>query len=136
MTKTELLEIIRNGENSGVEFKRDDIQPRDFAEGLVELTNLEGGCILLGVENDGRVSGLTTSPEDQAKYAKLKEKDPDAAIDVRKITIDRVEGWVMNVARDKIRPEIIQYFETIRDVELGKDVAVISVQREIGRAHV
>ena len=27
MLKTELLEIIANGENSGVEFKRDDIRP-------------------------------------------------------------------------------------------------------------
>lgn len=35
MTHTELLEIIRNGENSGVEFKRDDIQNHDLAKELV-----------------------------------------------------------------------------------------------------
>ena len=29
MLKTELLEIIANGENSGVEFKRDDIRAEE-----------------------------------------------------------------------------------------------------------
>jgi ATP-dependent DNA helicase RecG len=111
MTKTELLEIIRNGENSGVEFKRDDIQPRDLAEGLVELANLEGGCILLGVENNSSISGLAR-------------------------TAQQAEEWVMNIARDKVRPEIIPYFEVIRDVEPGKDVAVVRVQQGYTVHHV
>lgn len=111
MTKTELLEIIRNGENSGVEFKRDDIQPRDLAEGLVELANLEGGCILLGVENDGSISGLTRSAQ-------------------------QTEEWVMSIARDKIRPEIIPYFEVVREIETGKNVAVVRVQRGYTVHHV
>lgn len=104
MTKTELLEMIRNGENSGVEFKRDDIEPRELAKELVSFANLEGGRVLLGVENDGSISGLTR-------------------------TVQQVEEWVMNIARDKIRPEIIPYFEVIRDVEPGKAVSVISVER-------
>jgi len=103
--------MIRNGENSGVEFKRDDIQPRDLAEGLVELANLEGGCILLGVENNGSISGLAR-------------------------TAQQAEEWVMNIARDKVRPEIIPYFEVIRDVEPGKDVAVVRVQRGYTVHHV
>ena len=31
MQKSELLEIIANGENSGVEFKRDDLRPEQLA---------------------------------------------------------------------------------------------------------
>ena len=33
-TRTELLEIIANGENSGVEFKRDDLRTQDLAKDL------------------------------------------------------------------------------------------------------
>ena len=58
-TRTELLEIIRNGENSGVEFKRDAIQNIALAEDLVAFSNFEGGIVLLGVEDDGSVSGIT-----------------------------------------------------------------------------
>ena len=44
-------------------------------------------------------------------------------------TRSRLEEWVMTACRDKIRPEIIPYFEAIRDVEPGKDVAVVQVDR-------
>jgi len=100
MTKTELLEIIMNGENSGVEFKRDMIENRDLAKELVAFSNFNGGQVLLGVDDDGTVAGIT-SPN--------------------------IEEWVMNNCRDKSRPEIIPYFEIIRDVEPGKDIAVVSV---------
>ena len=43
MTKTELLELIKNGENSGVEFKRDTLDNRALAKELVAFANLRGG---------------------------------------------------------------------------------------------
>lgn len=102
MTRLELLDTIRNGENSGVEFKRDDIQPKDLAEELVALLNFEGGVVLLGVEDDGSVSGLVRP---------------------------KLEEWVVNVCRDIIRPPVIPFFEVIRDVEPGKDVAIVRVNQ-------
>ena len=103
MTKTELLELIRNDENTFVELKRDDIDNRALAKELVAFSNSEGGHVLLGVEDDQSISGLTRS------RAKLEE-------------------WVMTTCRDKIRPAIIPAYEVIRDVEPGKSVAVISIQ--------
>ncbi len=41
MTGTELLEIPSNGENSGVEFKRDDPGPEKLARELVAFSSLE-----------------------------------------------------------------------------------------------
>jgi ATP-dependent DNA helicase RecG len=102
MTKTELFEIIDNGENSGVEFKRDTIDNRALAKELVAFANLQGGRVLLGVADDGTIAGITR---------------------------DRLGEWVMTACRDKIRPEIIPYFEILKDVEPGKDVAVVSVER-------
>lgn len=103
-TRVELLEIIRNGENSGVEFKRDVLQNHDLAKELVALANLEGGIVLLGVEDDGSICGLTRP---------------------------RLEEWVMTTCRDKIRPGVIPFFETIRDVDQGRDVAVVRVPRGV-----
>src|SRR5258708_27572824 len=102
MTQTELLEIIINGENSGVEFKRDVVQNHDLAKELVAFSNLSGGMVLLGVEDDGSISGLTRAD---------------------------LEEWVMTACRDKIRPPIIPFFEVVRDIEPGKDVAVVRVTR-------
>lgn len=47
VTRTELLEIIHNGENSGIEFKCDAIQNHDLVKELVAFVNLEGGIVLL-----------------------------------------------------------------------------------------
>ncbi len=41
MLRTELLELIGAGENSGIEFKRDDIRPEQLAK---ELALCNGFC--------------------------------------------------------------------------------------------
>lgn len=86
MTKTELLELLKNGENSGVEFKRDDIRPESLAKEMAGLLNLEGGHILLGVEDDGAISGLTRDRKE-------------------------AEEWVMEAARTHVQPALIPYWE-------------------------
>ncbi len=102
MTRTELLELIRNGESSGVEFKRDVVLARDLAKEIVAFANFEGGVVLLGVDDDGAIVGLTR---------------------------DRLEEFVITACRDKIRPPIVPFFEVIRDIDVGHDVAVVRVAR-------
>jgi len=104
MTKTDLRELISNGESSNVEFKRDDINSRQLAKELVALANFEGGRVLLGVDDDGGILGLNRPPGE-------------------------VEEWVMTAARTKLRPSIIPRYEVVRDVDAGKHVAVVTVSK-------
>lgn len=61
MTHEELRRLISTGETLTVEFKRDaPLSDDEFAEAVVCLANTEGGVLLLGVEDDGVVSGLHT----------------------------------------------------------------------------
>lgn len=101
MVKTDLQELIRNGENSGVEFKRDDVHPDSLAKEIAAFLNLEGGYILLGVDDDSKVSGLT--------------RDAKAA-----------EEWVMTVCRDHVQPAIIPYWEKV-PLEGEKIVGIITL---------
>ncbi len=100
MNRTELEELIRNGENSVVEFKRDNVQNHELAKELVALLNLNGGTVLLGVEDDGRISGTTR---------------------------DRLDEWVAELCRTKISPPIIPLLWWIRDIEPGRHVLAVSV---------
>ena len=59
MKHHEILQIIANGENSSVEFKRGDIRPEQLAKEAVGMANLQGGMILIGVEDDGTITGIT-----------------------------------------------------------------------------
>ena len=111
MTKTELYELIAQGESSGVEFKSDRIDNRALAKEIVALANLSGGCVLLGVEDDGSVSGLLQRDDEHS--------------DLR--TYRKHEEWVVSACRDKIRPELIPHFSVVRDVEPGRDVGVVQI---------
>ena len=62
MNRTILHDLVVNGENSLVEFGRDDVRKEDLAKEMVALLNLEGGHVLLGVEDDGSISGLVSIP--------------------------------------------------------------------------
>ena len=101
MNRAALLEMIRNGESSGAEFKRDDVEPRKLAEEIVALLNLQGGHVLLGVEKSGAVSGLN-----------------------RESTL--AEEWVMQLARDHIQPAINPYWEVLQPFP-SQNVGVISL---------
>ena len=107
MDQTTILAALRNGENSGVEFKQDNIRPEQLAKEIVAFLNFKGGRIFLGVDDDGTVRGIARAS---------------------------VEEWVMNVCTNKVHPRIIPYFETIRINE--KKIAVISVDMGIAKPYV
>ena len=58
MTPQALMQLVRQGENSGIEFKRDDLRPEQLAREVVAFANFQGGQILLGIEDNGTPSGL------------------------------------------------------------------------------
>jgi len=53
-----LMELIRGGENSQVEFKRNADNHWKMAKEISALLNTKGGYLLIGVEDDGSVSGV------------------------------------------------------------------------------
>ena len=79
MTRAELIELIRNNENSGVAFNRDDVSAAKLASEMVALLNLRGGHILLGVEVDGTVSGLTRDPRTAEEWVMEGRPRPHSA---------------------------------------------------------
>lgn len=112
MTPAQLLDLIGDGEDSLVEFARDEVSNYDLARSLVAFLNLEGGTVLLGVEDDGTVVGVAR---------------------------ERLEEWVSELCRAKIEPPIVPLLSWVRDVEPGRDVLVVRVtqgpDKPYGRVH-
>ncbi len=101
MRESELLEMIAQGESSGIEFKRDDVRPEQLAKEIVALANLQGGRVFLGVEDDGSISGLTRSD---------------------------TERWAMDVVFGRyVHPQILPFYEEVK-LATGLCVAVISIE--------
>ncbi len=108
MLKKDLLEIVANGENSGVEFKRDDIRPEQLAKEVVAMANFQGGKLVLGIEDDGTISGIQR---------------------------ENLEEWAMNVIQNKIHPMILPFYEEVR-LDESTAVAVISFPPGISKPYV
>ena len=58
MDETQLHKLLRAGEGAKLEFKRDRLRPKQLAREIVSFANMNGGRILLGVEDDGTVTGI------------------------------------------------------------------------------
>ena len=93
--------IIAGGENAKTEFKRDDrtLRPERLAREVVAFANMNGGMIVIGVEDDGAVSGVTRR---------------------------NLQAWLMDTVIGRfIDPQIVpDYEEFVLD---GKQVAVVTV---------
>ena len=104
MTIAALQDVIAQGENTNVEFKSARIRPETLAREIVAMANASGGVILLGVEDDKRISGLEAGKN--------------------------YEEWCMNIARNSMNPPLqILYSEltiqnmtiAILEIPKGKD---------------
>ena len=109
MLRNELLQLIANGENSGVEFKRDDLRPEQLAKEIAALANLRGGSVLLGVEDDGSISGIQRAD---------------------------LELWVMDTVFGRlVHPLILPFYEEVA-FDDGKRVAVITLTEGTAKPYV
>ena len=58
-----LLDIIGQGETKYTEFKRLVHSPKKIAKSIVAFANTEGGIILIGVDDDKRITGIHSEKE-------------------------------------------------------------------------
>ena len=58
LTQTEIFHVIEKGENGFVEFKEADVRPGSIAREIVGFANSQGGVILLGISDEGKITGI------------------------------------------------------------------------------
>lgn len=86
-------------ENQYIEFKSEDIRAADLADEMIAFANSEGGDIWIGIEDDGSVSGVSKSYEED----------------------------VMNIARTSCIPPLFVEYEDVQTD--GKQVARITIPK-------
>jgi ATP-dependent DNA helicase RecG len=108
MTQQELTDLIRGGENSVVEFKRDGLRAEKLAKEIVAFANLKGGTLLLGVEDDGSISGISR---------------------------ENLSEWIFDTVIGRyVHPLLLPYYEEI-SIE-GKTVAVLDIPQGSSKPYV
>lgn len=99
----EIKEIIQNGENLSVEFKSDLTRLSDSAlvTAIVGLSNTEGGYLLLGVEDNGDVTGLHKKHQNTSGLSGLVANRTVPSLNIKSqiIEIDSVNIAVITVPK-------------------------------------
>lgn len=99
-----LKDRLKGGENLHTEFKIWPVHPDDLASSIVAFANTDGGQIILGVDDKGRITGID---EDE---------------------MDRAAQFVDNVSFNNCVPPVTVLQETIRN-EAGRAVLVVNVPK-------
>jgi len=101
MRITQLQQLIQQGENSSIEFKNAQVKPDTLAKEIVAFANFLGGYILLGVEDNGNISGLNQN--------------------------QNYEEWCINIARNNVQPAINIFYKQI-EIE-NRQVGVLEIPK-------
>lgn len=115
MTLYELNEIIENGENSQVEFKRKFTEPEKIAKEMIAFANTKGGRLLFGIDDDKSVVGVE-SEKGEIEYIDLAARfycEPEINYTIDIMHIYRKDVIVVNIDESRLKPH--------RLIENGKE---------------
>jgi ATP-dependent DNA helicase RecG len=104
MDKISLVrQLLTQGENNSVEFKSAGISADSLAKEIVAFSNTYGGHILIGVEDDGSISGID-----------LEEKN--------------WEEWIANISQDSVNPALSNFQFDIKQID-NKSIICLYIEK-------
>jgi ATP-dependent DNA helicase RecG len=109
METSELIEIISRGEDSKHQFKRNFDNDKKLAEEIIAFSNTLGGMILIGINDDGSIAGLSDD-------------------DVR-----RLNKMISNTSSGNVRPPVNPQVENI--VYQGKLIMILTIPEGISKPY-
>lgn len=104
ISEEKIAQLIAQGENSALEFKRDGIAPDELAKEIVGMLNREGGVILIGVEDDGNISGIEKTNEEWISNISRNNIIPAADLIATKVEIKDRYIFYLEVPNGKDKP--------------------------------
>ena len=108
MNSHDVKTLIIEGENSCVEFKSEAVSNEDLAIVMIAFLNGQGGLIMLGVEDDGAVSGI---------------EGP----------LDKKMNSISQLAQNRVKPAIIPVLDSF--VIENKIIITISIEKGIQKPY-
>lgn len=105
MDNAQFEAILKTGESLTVEFKSDlkGLPDRDFVLAVVALANTEGGWLLLGVEDDGTLTGLSTKHDDIVGMTALiaNKTNPSLTVEITRMEYEQKTVACVHVPKSR-----------------------------------
>lgn len=109
MTKA-LIDKIKNlidqGENQSVEFKEQEVHTNSIAKEIAAFANTQGGSLLIGVTDQGRICGVDDSKNWEEWAANISRHNiiPSIRVDYSAVKIDNKQVIIIDVPKGMDKP--------------------------------
>ncbi len=105
MNKENILNIIKQGENSAIEFKSAGVQPQSMAREIVAFLNTTGGIIIIGVEDDKQIPGIDNEKlEEWISYIVRNNIIPASNVKTSIVEIDNKQIGIIEIEKGVFKP--------------------------------
>lgn len=106
MTELELRELISKGEGHHLEFKEESASIDSIKKTIVCFANTDGGKLLLGVTNDGNISGVSDPDRKMLDIENIafNNCEPPITILQETVSIDNKIVMIINIPKGTQRP--------------------------------
>lgn len=126
MKRSELIEMIEEGENLQVEFKRKFSSFEKIAKEIIAFANTKGGYILFGVDDNKDIIGVESEKEEAALITEAAAKycEPPIVVELEYIEYRHKEIVAVYVAESDKKPHRLQDFKNDLDI----NTAIVNVR--------
>ncbi len=106
MNTIEVLELINKGESYHLEFKLEEENNEDFAKTIVCFANTDGGKIVIGVDDDGNIIGVSDVDEIMRKLddVAINRCEPPVSIIQESVIVDDKKVVIVHIDKGSQRP--------------------------------
>ncbi|OGV00022.1 MAG: transcriptional regulator [Ignavibacteria bacterium RIFOXYB2_FULL_36_7] len=128
MKRSELLELIEEGENIHCEFKRKFSSPQKIAKEMMAFANTKGGYILFGVDDDKEIVGVESekSEAELIKDTAANYCEPPLLYNIDFIEYKGKEVVIAEIPESDSKPHRLQDY--LNKFDINKAVVMIRVK--------
>ena len=105
-SEKKILNIIDQGENVYVEFKESKIHADTLAKEIISFANYNGGTLLLGVSDNGRIKGVHEEKNYEEWIANIVRNNviPSIQVDCYQMNVNGKRLIIVNIPKGKDKP--------------------------------
>jgi predicted HTH transcriptional regulator len=127
MKRREFLDLIEEGENLQIEFKRRFSTPEKIAREMIAFANTRGGYIFFGIDDDKEIIGVESekSEAELIKDAAINYCEPPVEYNLDFLEVHGKEVVIVSIPESENKPHRLQDY--LNELDVNKSVVLVRV---------
>lgn len=127
MKRRDFFDLLEEGENLQIEFKRRFSTPEKIAREMIAFANTRGGYILFGIDDDKEIVGVDSekSEAELIKDAAYNYCEPPVEYEIEFLEVYGKEVVIVSIPESEHKPHRLQDY--LDELDLNKSIVLVRV---------